>query len=121
MKKITLFLLTILISCSAWAVNITGGTKLYLKTSSNWDEANAWFAAYFCNGSSAVQWIKMTKNSEGLYEVEVPSGKTHKNVVFLRMNPSNKQTSGTSWPSNVWAQTADLEYNGVNNIYVIFW
>ncbi|MBQ8721614.1 MAG: hypothetical protein IJY67_05655 [Paludibacteraceae bacterium] len=119
MKKITLFLLTILISCSAWAINITGGTKLYLKTSSNWDEANAWFAAYFCNGSSAEQWIKMTKNSEGLYEVEVPSGKTHKNVIFLRMNPSNKQTSGTSWPSNVWEQTADLEYNGVNNIYVI--
>lgn len=119
MKKITLFLLTILISCSAWSVNITGGTQLFLKPNSNWEQANAWFAAYFCNGSSGVYWTKMTdSDDDGIYEVIVPSGQTHKNVLFLRMDPSNTNTTGNSWPSP-WNQTNDLTYDGEKDQYTI--
>lgn len=119
MKKITLFLLTILISCSAWGADFTGGTKLYLKPNSNWTQANAWFAAYFCNGSSGVYWTKMTdSDDDGIYEVIVPSGQTHKNVLFLRMDPSNTNTTGNSWPSP-WNQTNDLTYDGEKDQYTI--
>lgn len=119
MKKLTLFLLTILISCSAWGVNITGGTKLYLKPNSNWTQSNAWFAAYFCNGSSGIYWVKMTDNdADGFYEATVPSGQSHKNVLFLRMDPSNKNTNGNSWP-NPWNQTNDLTWDGTKDTYTI--
>ena len=91
----------------AEAVTITGGTKLYLKPNSNWTQANAWFAAYFCNGSSSAEWYKMTdSNSDGIYEVTVSSGKSHKNVIFCRMNPA---ADTLDW-SNRWNQTGDLEW-----------
>ena len=40
-------------------VTITGGTQLFLKPNSNWTQANARFAAYFCNGTSAAKWYSM--------------------------------------------------------------
>ncbi len=115
MKKITLFLLTILISCSAWAVNITNGTQLFLKPNSNWKTDNARFAAYFF-GSSGISWASMKKvdGAENIYEVTAPSG-TWSNVIFCRMNPSS---STNDW-NNKWNQTGDLTFDGTKDLFTI--
>ena len=115
MKKFTLFFATLLISMSAFAVNITGGTKFYLKPNSNWKDANAWFAAYFCNGTSAATWVEMNLVENGIYEVTVPSGHSHKNVIFCRMNP---EKTTLDWSSK-WNQTADLTWDGSANLCAI--
>lgn len=115
MKKLTLFLLTLIISCSAWGANITGGTKLYLTPNANWNQSNARFAAYFFGDGEA--WVSMTKvNGEtNLYEVTTPAGKNFTNVIFCRMNPS---ASANNW-NNKWNQTSDLVYNGTSNHYTV--
>ena len=60
MKKIfTLFAaLTMVLSMSA--VNIEGGTKLYLTPNENWKVDNARFAAYFFVGETAKAWASTT-------------------------------------------------------------
>ncbi len=93
MKKITLFLLTILISCSAW------GAKIYLRPNSNWNTDNPRFAAYFFGNGE--KWLSMTPYYD-CYEVDVPSGFTK--VIFCRMNPQN---TTNNW-NNKWNQTGDL-------------
>jgi len=98
------------------AAAISGGTKLYLKPNANWKSNNAWFAAYFCNGSSSAEWVKMTDNDgDGIYEVTVPAGKSHKNVIFCRMNPASQTLD---W-SNKWNQTGDLTYDGTKSLHTI--
>ena len=77
-------------------------TKLYLKPHSNWLEAGARFAAYYWNTAGSA-WSSMTdSNSDGYYEVSIPSG--YPNVIFCRMNPA---TTTNDW-ANVWDQTSDL-------------
>ena len=115
MKKITLFLAALLISMTAFAVNITGGTKLYLKPNSNWVKDGAWFAAYFCNGSSTATWVEMNLVENGIYEVTVPSGHSHKNVIFCRMNPAK---TTLSWDAK-WNQSGDLTWDGSKNLCTI--
>lgn len=114
MKKITLFLLTILISCSAWGANFSGGTKLYLNAKF-WDPNSARFAAYFF-GASGNSWASMTKvdGAENIYEVTAPSG-TWSNVIFCRMN-SSSQTN--DW-NNKWNQTGDLTFDGTKDLFTI--
>lgn len=95
---------------------ITGGTKLYLVPNSNWNQANAWFAAYFFVGTSSNYWVKMDVMTEdNLYVVTAPAG-SWSNVIFCRMNSSN--TSAMNW-DNTWAQTNDLTYDGSKNCYTI--
>lgn len=116
MKKLTLFLFALLVSCSAWAVNIPAETKLYLKPNSNWTQANARFAAYFFGGT-ANTWVSMSKVSEAssiIYEVTTPNG-TWTNVIFCRMNPS---ASANNW-NNKWNQTGDLTFDGTNDLFTI--
>ena len=105
MKKLTLFLLTLIISCSAW------GAKIYLKPNSNWATDNARFAAYFFGNGE--KWVSMTPVFDA-YEVEVPPG--FSKVIFCRMNPSNT-TNG--W-NNKYNQTGDLTIptNG-NNCFTV--
>ena len=101
-------------SFTASAANIPGGTKLYLVPSSNWNESNARFAAYFFgNGES---WVSMTKvaGESNLYEVTVPAG-SWTNVIFCRMNPG---ATANNW-NNKWNQTSDLTYNGTSNCYTV--
>ena len=101
---------------NAWAVTITGGTTLYLKPNSNWLTDGARFAAYLCNGSSAAEWYSMSDcNGDGIYEMKVNSGKSHKNVIFCRMNPGN---STNDW-NQKWNQTGDLTWDGSKNLYTI--
>ena len=98
-------------------VDISKETKFYLKTSSNWREASAKFSVYFFNNSTGQNaWAQMTKvsGSTDTYEVTSPNN-TFKNLIFCRMNPSGNQKA---W-SGVWAQTADLEYDGCKDMYNI--
>ncbi len=115
MKKITTFLLALLLVIPAMAVDLTGGEVLYLKTngSINWAADNARFAMYLCNGTSSAEWVDMTLVEQGIYQGVVPSGKNHKNVIFCRMNPSS---STNDW-GNKWNQSGDLTYDGTNNLF----
>ena len=98
----------------ASAANMTGGEKLYLVPSANWNQSNARFAAYFFGTGEA--WASMTKveGQSNLYEVTVPAG-NWTNVIFCRMNPS---ASANNW-NNKWNQTSDLTYNGTSNCYTV--
>lgn len=97
------------------ATDFTGTEVLYLKPNAKWKEGNARFAICLCNGNSGVKWVDMTDlNGDGIYEVVVPSG-NYKNVIFCRMNPD---TTTNDW-SNKWNQTADLTYDGKNNLFTI--
>ena len=115
MKKITTFLLALLLVIPAMAVNLTGGEVLYLKTNGNinWATDNARFAMYLCNGTSSAEWVDMTLVEPGIYQGVVPSGKNHKNVIFCRMNPSS---STNDW-GNKWNQSGDLTYDGTKNLF----
>ena len=99
MKKLTLFLLTLIISCSAWAAQ---PAQLYLKPGSNWKVDNARFAAYFFGNGD--KWVSMTRLSADLYVVNTPTDKVYPKVIFCRMNPS---TTANNW-NNKWNQTGDL-------------
>ena len=111
MRKITLFFAALLISMTAFAVNITDGTKLYLKPNANWNADGARFAAYFFGGDGEL-WVSMTDtDNDGVYEVTC-SG-TRGNVIFCRMNGGN---STNGW-NNKWNQTADLTWDGTKNQY----
>ena len=99
MKKLTLFLFALLISCSAWAAQ---PAQLYLKPGTNWKKDGARFAAYFFGNGET--WVDMTKLSNDLYVVNTPTNKTYPNVIFCRMNPS---TTANNW-NNKWNQTGDL-------------
>ena len=100
-------------------VSAAGTTKtLYLKISnSNWNSANARYAAYFFNNSTSTNtWVSMADNdADGYYEVNVPEG-TWPNVIFVRMNPG---TTANNW-NNKWNQTADLTVpTGSNNFFTV--
>ncbi|MBR0446466.1 MAG: starch-binding protein [Oscillospiraceae bacterium] len=109
-----LSMVLVYIPVSAFAVNMTGGEKLYLKPNSNWTQANARFAAYFFGTGNT--WASMTPvaGETNLYEVTVPTG-NWTNVIFCRMNPSN---AANGWDTK-WNQTADLTYDGTNNCYTV--
>ena len=113
-KSIFLFFAAILCAMSISAANMKGGEVLYLQPNSDWTSANAWFAIYLCNGSSSATWVKMTK-SGNYYMATVPTG-DYKNVIFVRMNPSN--TSNLDWGQK-WNQTADLSFDQKKNCCTI--
>ena len=114
MRKITLFFAALFITIAAFAADITGGTKLYLKPGSAWTQGNERFAAYFF-GSAGNAWVGMTVEEDGSsYLAEAPNG-TWTNVIFCRMNGAN---ATNDWGAK-WDQTADLTYDGTNNCYSI--
>ena len=114
MRKITLFFAALFITIAAFAADITGGTKLYLKPGSSWTQGNERFAAYFF-GSAGDAWAGMTVEEDGSsYLAVVPTG-TWTNVIFCRMNGSN---ATNDWSAK-WDQTNDLTYDGTNNCYTI--
>ena len=113
-KSIFLFFAAILCAMSISAANMKGGEVLYLKPNSNWTQSNAWFAIYLCNGTSSATWVKMTK-SGNYYMATVPTG-DYKNVIFVRMNPSN--TSNLDWGQK-WNQSGDLSFDQKKNLCTI--
>ena len=90
---------------------------LYLQPNSNWTSDSARFAAYFFTGGDPI-WRNMTdSNSDGIYEVDIPSG--YSNVIFCRMNPA---TNDNNFNEGVkWNQTGDLSFSvtGYKNLYNI--
>lgn len=122
LHKIVAFLLVSLVGLSAFtasAVNIPKGMTFYLKPSSEWKQSNARFAVYFFdNAAGKNTWVDMTKVSNDLYKVTSPNKSTdpqYKNLIFCRMDPSKKQNN---W-NNKWHQTADLEYDGCREFYIV--
>lgn len=90
---------------------------LYLKPNANWKTDNARFAAYFFNNSGNT-WVSMVdSDSDGIYEVNIPTGYTFgENVIFCRMNPS---TTANNW-NNKWNQTKDLTIpTDSKNLYTV--
>ena len=80
-------------------------THLYLKPNSNWKQSDARFAAYFFGNGET--WVNMTKVTDDLYKVEIPTNKTYPSVIFCRMNPSSN-TNGWTANTQLWNQTNDL-------------
>ena len=115
MKRLIYTFALLFVTLSMMAATITGGTVLYLKPNSNWTKSNAWFAMYLCNGSSAVTWVKMVSVGDGIYAAVVPSGQSHKNVIFVRMNPNN---TALDWSAK-WNQSGDLTWDGSKNLCTI--
>lgn len=116
MKRLIYTFALLFVTLSMMAATITGGTVLYLKPNSNWTQSNAWFAMYLCNGSSAATWVKMVSVGDGIYAAVVPSGESHENVIFCRMNSAN--TTKLDW-SNKWNQTSDLTWDGSKNLFTV--
>ena len=95
-------------------VNVTGGETFYLNAES-WGYSDARYAMYLCNGSSAATWVNMTlvPGTTYMFQATAPTGQTHKNIIFVRMNGANNTND---W-SNKWNQTADLTWNGTSNCF----
>lgn len=113
MKKITNFLLALLLTIPAMAT-IPAGTY-YLKPNSNWTQSNARFAVYFWDSSSS-DWADMTKVDDPnntVYQVEISGEKT--GIIFCRMNPG---TTTNNW-DNKWNQTGDINGLDGNNCVTI--
>ena len=113
---IVLTLMVGMFAITASAANFSGETKLYLKPSADWQKDGARFAAYFFNNSTGKNaWASMNDaDGDGVYEVTAPSG-TWANVIFCRMSGS---ASANDW-GNKWNQTADLAFDGTNNLFTI--
>ncbi len=86
---------------------------LYLKPTGWWLNDNAWFAAYFCNGTKEAIWVKANPAGfGGYYEIELPGTTAeYKNVIFCRMDSSKNELG---WGSK-WNQTGDLTWSAENN------
>ncbi len=93
---------------------------LYLTFNGVWKNGDERFAAYFYNGSGDA-WVSMTdSDSDGIFEVNIPTGYTFGDIViFCRMNGS---TTYNDW-NNKWNQTADLTIptDGKNLYTVTSW
>ena len=84
--------------------------KVYLLPGASWQDADAWFAAWF---PGAETWVTMTDSfGNGYYWCEVPEGAT--GVIFVRMNP---EATEPNWDQK-WNQTVDLTVEA-NRLYVI--
>jgi hypothetical protein len=90
--------------------------KIYLKPNSNWLKDGARFAAYFYD--NGIKWVSMTKESDGVYVCDKPSG--YPKVIFCRMNPNNSKNDWASNGGGVWNQSGDLTIptNG-NNCFIL--
>lgn len=112
MKKLTLFLLTLIISCSAW-----GATKtIYCKNAQGWWKADdAAVAAYAWGNGTNASWpgVRMTKvdGESDLWSIELDTKYT--SIIFTRVNGSG---SIADWG----AKTKDLTIpTDGKNLYTI--
>jgi len=99
------------------AVTIPASTNLYLQVNDSWREAGARFAVYFYVGED-VAWVDMVLEDTDPYiykGVSPDDGKNYTNLIFCRMNPG---TTENNW-TNKWNQTADLTYDGTNNLFTL--
>ena len=94
---------------------LEGGEKFYLTPSSEWKQAEAWFAMYMW-GNNGNTWAKFSlfDSDNNIYIAEVPTGAWH-GFKFVRMNPASEELS---W-DNKWSETGNAAFDGVNNHYTI--
>lgn len=94
----------------------SAATVLYLKPG-DWKSDDARFAAYFFdNSTDKNEWVSMTKVDNLYYCVQVPTTHTYPNVIFVRMNPSNKTNN---W-DNKWNQSHDLDVpSAANSCFIV--
>ena len=103
--------MTLLVALVAATIPASAATTrtIYLKPSSNWLEASAWFQAWTWGGSSGDAWVTFTdSNYDGIYEATIPSDRT--GMKILRKGPSQAANSWTSW-----AETGDISITASNN------
>lgn len=103
------------------SAGLNSGETIYLKPSENWLQKNAKFGLYVWNDGQTAQWVVMNDDdNDGYYSVSVPSGGPYANVIFLRLNATTSEPSGTGWPSSyIWNQTADLIREDGKNCYAV--
>lgn len=101
--------------------SLNSGETIYLKPSENWLQNDAKFGLYVWNNGQTAQWVVMNDDdNDGYYSVSVPSGGPYANVIFLRLNATTSEPSGTGWPSSyIWNQTADLVREDGKNCYTV--
>lgn len=101
--------------------SLNSGETIYLKPSENWLQKDAKFGLYVWNNGQTAQWVVMNDDdNDGYYSVSVPSGGPYANVIFLRLNATTSEPSGTGWPSSyIWNQTADLVREDGKNCYTV--
>ena len=112
-------LMLLLGTSSAWGATLSKGTKIYVDVNTNsswWAADGAEVHAYFW-GSSTTKHFRMTyDNTSKYYQFTADADYDYNNVIFIRMAPN--VATGTGWPSSTWgAQTGDLTYYGVNNLF----
>lgn len=96
--------------------------KLYFKPDSNWESANARFAAYYWDVLDETnQWANCVYDSvDHAYHVVAPTvGEgvnrvVWTNIKFVRMKPNSEN----NW-DNDWNKTPDLVYDGANDFFII--
>lgn len=101
--------------------SLNSGETIYLKPSENWLEKGAKFGLYVWNDGQTAQWVVMNDDdNDDYYSASVPSGGPYANVIFLRLNATTSEPSGTGWPSSyIWNQTADLIREDGKNCYAV--
>ncbi|MGN0488269.1 MAG: Ig-like domain-containing protein [Ruminococcus sp.] len=114
-KKLMSVLLSILMLASVIsvvAVNVSAASTVYVDvTGASTGEEDYW--AWIWDTGSEGNWIQMTKDSQGYYEVSMEAGQ---NVVFVRM-PAGVSAD---WDTK-WNQTGDTSFDGYNNLCTITW
>lgn len=101
--------------------SLNSGETIYLKPNSLWLSASAKFGLYVWNEGQTAQWVVMNDDdNDGYYSANVPSGGPYAKVIFLRLNATTSEPSGTGWPSSyIWNQTADLIREDGKNCYAV--
>lgn len=95
--------------------NLQKGLQLYFKPHNEWKSDDARFAVYFFGNGDT--WASMTdSNADGVFEFNTPTDKFYSSLIFVRMNPS---VSTNSWDNKWGAQTENLSYNGVDNLFTV--
>lgn len=107
---------------------IYAGQKLYFKPDSNWESANARFAAYYWDVLGENRWANCVYDSVGhAYHVVAPTvgegvdSVVWTNIKFVRINPKYNENGWNTddIKDRVWNETPDLVYDGANDFFIV--
>lgn len=98
---------------------LTVNHTLYLKPNVNWKSDGARFAAYFFGENNVYTWVNMNDlNSDGIFEVAIPTDKYYSSVIFCRMQANS---TNNDFDSTVWNKTKDqtIQSEATKNYFVV--